>query len=186
MLEFLSQPWPWYVAGPLIGLIVPLLLILDNQKFGISTSFRYVCAAVAPGKIGYLNYNWKKDTWKFVFAVGTLLGGFIAGVVLKNPEPVAISAKTVADMKALGITEFSTIMPLDIFSWSGLLSLEGFLLMVVGGFLVGFGARYADGCTSGHAIMGVSNFELPSMIAMVGFFIGGLISTHLLLPLVLG
>ena len=188
-MEFLSQPWPWYIGGPLIGLTVPLLLFLGGKQFGISSVFRDMCAATLPDEIApeFCRFDWKQDLWNILFVLGILIGGFLAGVVFKNPEPIKLSEQTVQDLIALGISpeDFKEFIPVSIFSWSGLFTLPGFVLMVVGGFLVGFGARYAGGCTSGHAIMGLSALEPASLVAVIGFFIGGLITTHLLLPLIL-
>lgn len=184
-MEFLSQPWPWYIAGPLIGLMVPLLLLLDNRTLGFSSSFQHLCAAVVPGRASYFAYDWKgTGKWNLALALGTLLGGAVAALFLSSAEPVAISAQTRADLGALGITDFTGLVPAEIFSWNGLGSASGLTMMVGGGFLVGFGARYAGGCTSGHAIFGLADAQLPSLIAVVGFFVGGLISTHFLLPLI--
>ncbi|MDQ3458074.1 MAG: YeeE/YedE family protein [Deinococcota bacterium] len=180
----LTQPWPWYVAGPLIGLMVPLLLLLGNKPFGISSNLRHMCAMI-PNRNPFFNYDWRKESWNLIFFAGILLGGFVGGVLLGNPEPVALSARTAAELQALGVPHESGLMPTSLFSWASLLTLPGFILMVVGGFLVGFGARYAGGCTSGHAISGLSNLQLPSLIAVMGFFIGGLFVTHLVLPWVL-
>ncbi len=185
MIELLSQPWPWYVGGPLIGLMVPALLLLDNRTFGISSSFQHICAAVVPGKSTYFAYDWKQTgKWNLALALGTLLGGVIAGTLLADPEPIAISEATRADLAGLGLTDFNGLAPVEVFSWANLGSPIGLITMVGGGFLVGFGARYAGGCTSGHAIFGLSDFQLPSLIAVVGFFAGGLVATHFLLPLI--
>jgi uncharacterized membrane protein YedE/YeeE len=185
-MEWLSQPWPWYIAGPLIGLMVPALLLLDNRPFGISSSYRHVCAAILPGRSSYFAYDWKETgKWNLGLALGTLVGGFVASVALANPEPVAISAATQADLLELGLRDLSGLVPAELFSWSGLQTLPGMILLVVGGFLVGFGARYAGGCTSGHAIFGLADAQLPSLIAVLGFFAGGLMATHLLLPMIL-
>jgi uncharacterized protein len=187
ILEWLRHPWPWYVAGPLIGLTVPLLLLLGNKAFGISSNLRHVCAML-PGsrRVDLFNYDWRKEAWNLVFVLGVLVGGFVGGVLLASPEPLEVAASTQRDLAALGVAVDGTLVPQGLFSWSGLLTLPGFLLLVGGGFLVGFGARYAGGCTSGHAISGLSNLQLPSLVAVIGFFIGGLISTYLLLPLILG
>jgi uncharacterized membrane protein YedE/YeeE len=185
MIEFLSQPWPWYVAGPLIGLIVPALLLYDSKQFGISANLRHMCAAVIPGRVEFFKYDWKKPgAWNLTFALGIVIGGAVAGFLLANPDPVAISEATVADLKALGVSDFSGLVPSDIFTWSSLLTVKGFVSLVVGGFLVGFGSRYAGGCTSGHAISGLADLQLPSLIAVIGFFVGGLITTFFVLPLI--
>ena len=186
MMDFLSQPWPWYVAGPLIGLIVPALLLLGGKQFGISANLRHICAALIPSGLEFFDYDWMKSgLWNLTFLGGVLIGGLIAGTVLQQPDPVAISEATHADLETLGIEDFSGLLPGEIFSWTGLLTLRGLLFIVVGGFLVGFGARYAGGCTSGHAIMGLADLQLPSLIAVLGFFAGGLVATHFLLPLIL-
>lgn len=185
MIETLSQPWPWWVAGPLIGLIVPLLLLVGSKQFGLSTSFRQICAATAPGQIEYFRYDWKRGMWRLALILGIIGGAAIGATWLASPDPViGISEATNSDLAALGITDFRGMVPSEFISWDGLLTLPGFVMVVVGGFFVGFGARYADGCTSGHAISGLSTFQFSSLIAVLGFFAGGLVATHLLLPLV--
>ena len=186
MLDFISQPWPWYVAGPLIGLMVPALYFFSGKAFGISSSLRHACAAVIPSKMEYLNYNWRqKGLWNLLFALGIIIGGFIAGTVLANPDPIALSAATISDLEALGISDFNGLLPAELFNWQSLGSFAGIIMIALGGFLVGFGARYAGGCTSGHAISGLSNFQKASLYATVAFFIGGLIVTHFIYPILL-
>lgn len=185
MLAFLKQPWPWYIAGPLIGLTVPALLILGNKSFGISSSLRHICAACLPANIPFFKYNWKKEIWNLFFVFGILIGGAVAINVLANPKPIAVNPKLVAELAGYGISNYNHLVPQDIINWPALLSLKGFLLMVVGGFLVGFGTRYAGGCTSGHAIMGLSNLQWPSLIATICFMIGGFIMANLILPHIL-
>ncbi len=184
MIEFLRQPWPWYVAGPLIGLIVPILLLIGNKQFGVSSNLRHACAACIPGKVNFFQYDWKKaGGWNLIFIGGTVLGGFIGGWLLSDPHPVNLSHQAVADLKTLGITHFTGMMPQNLFSWENLASIQGITVMVIGGFLVGFGARYAGGCTSGHAISGLADLQWASLLAVMGFFAGGLITTYLLYPL---
>ncbi len=185
MLETLSRPWPWYVAGPIIGLMVPALLLVGGKLFGVSANLRHVCAAVLPFRADFLRYDWKRSgAWNLVFALGILGGGFIAGTLLASSDPVAISDITRAELGSLGIRDFSGLVPADLYSWASLVTLKGFVVLVVGGFLIGFGARYAGGCTSGHAIAGLAALQGPSLLAVVGFFVGGLIATHALLPLI--
>lgn len=185
MIEFLKQPWPWYVAGPLIGLTVPALLILGNKTFGISSSLRHICASCLPANIPFFKYNWKKEIWNLFFVFGILLGGLIAAQWLANPAPIDVHPALVEELAGYGITDYSNLVPEDIMNWQNLFTLEGVFLMVVGGFLVGFGARYAGGCTSGHAIMGLSNLQWPSLVATICFMAGGFIMANLVLPYIL-
>ncbi len=185
MLEFLKQPWAWYVAGPLIGLMVPGLLILGNKTLGISSSLRHVCAACIPANIPFFNYDWKKEAWNLVFVAGIILGAFIVANFLSNPNPVDINPKLVAELNQYGITQQYSLLPEQLFNWQQLFTIRGLFFMVFGGFLVGFGTRYAGGCTSGHAIMGLSNLQLPSLIATISFMAGGFIMANLILPIIL-
>lgn len=185
MIEFLKQPWPWYVAGPLIGLTVPALLIMGNKSFGVSSSLRHICALCVPANIPFFKYDWKKEVWNLFFVFGILLGGAIAVILLPNTNPIDVNPKLATELAGYGITDFRNLVPQDIMNWQSLFTLKGFLLMVVGGFLVGFGTRYAGGCTSGHSIMGLSNLQLPSLIATICFMVGGFIMANLILPLIL-
>ncbi len=183
MLEILKNPWPWYVAGPLIGLTVPALLIIGNKAFGISSSLRHVCAACIPANIPFFKYEWKKEIWNLFFVAGILLGGVFAMSLLANPNPVEIHPNLAAELSSYGITNFESMVPVDVFNWSALLTLKGFIIMVVGGFMIGFGTRYAGGCTSGHAIMGLSTLQWPSLVATCCFMVGGIIMANWILPL---
>lgn len=185
MIEFLKQPWAWYVAGPLIGLMVPALLILGNKTFGISSSLRHVCAACIPCKIPFFSYDWKKEVWNLIFVAGIILGAFIAATFLNNPNPVNINPKLVAELNSYGITDQHSLLPEQLFNWQQLITVKGLFFMVFGGFLVGFGTRYAGGCTSGHSIMGLSNLQLPSLIATICFMAGGFIMANFILPFIL-
>ncbi len=185
MLEFLKHSWPWYVAGPLIGLMVPLLLLIGNKSFGISSSLRHICAACFPGKISFFEYNWKKEVWNMFLVAGILIGGIVAAQFLSAHETVQVNEKLVKELSAYSISNYNSMVPVEIFSWSELFTVRGFIMMVAGGFLVGFGTRYAGGCTSGHSIMGLSNLQLPSLIATVCFMAGGFIVANLILPIIL-
>jgi len=185
MNDFLSSPWPWYISGPLIGLMVPLLLWLGNKPFGISSSMRHICAACLPSKAKFFDYDWKKQSWNIVLVFGIVVGGFLGGVVFKNPEDIELSENAKQAMSQLGLSDLSGFHPREIFNWHSLLTVKGFLFVILGGFMVGFGTRYADGCTSGHAILGMSALNWVSLVATVCFFIGGLIMTHLLIPYIL-
>jgi len=184
-MAFLSAPWPWYFAGPVIGLFVPALLIVGNGVLGVSANLRHLCSAALPGKLEYFRYDWKRTGgWNLLFVAGILAGGFLASRWV-GPQNIAISAQTRLDLAKLGIHDFSGPAPRELFTWPALLTLKGFISVVLGGFLVGFGTAYAGGCTSGHAISGLADFQLPSLIAVAGFFAGGLIATYFILPLYL-
>lgn len=185
MLEFLKQPWPWYIAGPLIGLMVPVLLIIGNKSFGVSSSLRHICAACMPLNISFFNYDWKKEAWNLFFVGGILVGGILAANFLVNGQPVQVNPKLITELSKYGITDYHSLVPVQLFNWHQLLTLKGMVFMVAGGFLVGFGTRYAGGCTSGHSIMGLSNLQLPSLIATVCFMAGGFIMANLILPFIL-
>lgn len=180
-IEWIKQPWPWWVAGPMIGLIVPTLLIVGGKAFGISSSLRHICAMCVPAKIPFFTYDWKKEMWNIAFVIGVAIGGFIGHNLLANPEMIQVAESTQRDIAALGITDYSSIMPHQIFNWENLFTAKGLLFFIFGGFLVGFGTRYAGGCTSGHAIMGISSLQWPSVVATIFFMIGGFLMTHVFL-----
>ena len=185
MLEWIKQPWPWYIAGPLIGLMVPILLIAGNKSFGVSSSLRHLCAACIPANISFFKYDWKKEALNLFFVAGIFFGGMIAAHFLTNPLPVQINAKLVNELANYGITDNSGLVPNQLFNWPALLTVKGLVMMVMGGFMVGFGTRYAGGCTSGHAIMGLATLQWPSLIATCSFMAGGFIMANLILPFIL-
>ena len=184
------SPLPWYIAGPLIGLIVPALLVAGGKAFGLSANLRHGCAALpVPAHLtpSFLRYDWRRTgAWNLAFALGIALGGFVGLRVLADPTaPLALAPATVAALAGLGVTDLTGMVPVALISWAGLATPVGALLVLGGGFLVGFGARWAGGCTSGHAISGLANLQVPSLVAVAGFFGGGLLVVHVLLPLLL-
>lgn len=185
MLETIRQPWPWYAAGAFIGLTVPYLLLVGNKTFGISGSLRTLCAACLPAEIKFFKYDWKKEAWNLFFVGGIVLGALIGATLLADPDPVRIAEPTAAYLAEKGITDTTSLMPAEIFSWSNLFTLRGLVFFVIGGFMVGFGTRYAGGCTSGHAIMGLSSLQWPSLVATVMFMAGGIVMTWFILPFLL-
>ena len=187
MLAFFSAPWPWYVAGPAIGLFVPALLLTGNRLFGVSSNLRHMCSMCSsflPGRVEHFRYDWKQTgLWNLLFAAGILLGGFLAAQ-FGGAHNVEISGQTRLALSNLGIHDFSGLAPREVFAWSTLLTVKGFVCIIFAGFLVGFGTAYAGGCTSGHAITGIASLQLPSLLAVVSFFAGGIIATYFILPLV--
>lgn len=181
--KWILQPWPWYISGPLIGLMVPALLLFGNKQFGISSSLKHACS-VLPIQNDYFKFDWKKNGWNLFYILGILMGAFLASHFLSESHQVAISEATVADLKGFGFSNFEGYLPIELYNWQNLFKPAGWLLLVGGGILIGFGTRYAGGCTSGHAITGLSLLSPASLIAVIGFFIGGLLATHVLYPLI--
>lgn len=191
MLELLQGPWHWAVSGLLIASVM-FALLYAGKEFGVSSNLRTMCSIAGAGKHSdFFKIDWKAQRWNLLFIAGAILGGFIATTFLANPEPVAISTATESWLASLGIDapssgkQGSGYVPKELFGLSNLASLN-LPFLIIGGFLIGFGTRWAGGCTSGHAISGLSNLQLPSLIAVIGFFIGGLIMTWLILPSLLG
>lgn len=183
MIKFLTAAWPIYFSGFLIA-VVMFLLLWSGKKFGISSSLRSLCTLAGAKKYSsFFDINWRDQAWNLVFSVGAILGGFIATRFLTDANYApAISEETIAYLVSHGINFDGHLAPLQIFSLDKVLTLRGFIMMGVGGVLIGFGTRWAGGCTSGHAISGLSDLQLPSLIAVIGFFIGGLLCTYFLLP----
>ncbi len=186
MIDFIKQPWPWYVAGPIIAIVYTLLLYF-GKNFGISASLRSICSAFGAGrKISFFRFDWKGQIWNLMFVLGAVIGGFIAAQWLSDHSPMDLSEKTKRNLESYGLESWKTgIAPTEIFQWDVLWEPRNLFLVIVGGFLIGFGSRYAGGCTSGHAISGLANLQIPSLVAVIGFFVGGLIMTWLLLPILL-
>lgn len=184
MREFITQTWSWWFSGTMIAAIMFFLLYF-GQSFGFSANLRTICAAAGLGKkTKFFDFNWKAQIWNLVFLLGAIIGGFIAKQFLSSDLPVDISQATINDLSKLGIAAPTSLQPAELFSLDAILSIKGFLVLAIGGLMVGFGSRYAGGCTSGHAISGLSDLQVPSLIAVIGFFIGGLIMTFFILPLI--
>ncbi|WP_282044399.1 YeeE/YedE family protein [Winogradskyella flava] len=183
-MEYILQPWPWYISGPCIALVMFLLLYF-GRTFGMSSNLRTLCTIGGAGKRAeFFNFNWRSQKWNLIVVLGAVLGGFIAHNFLSNPINIDLSQNTINDLEALGFDNAGqSLLPPELFSWDAVFSFKGFLILLMGGFLVGFGTRYAGGCTSGHGITGLSSLQLPSLIAIIGFFIGGLIMVHLIYPI---
>lgn len=186
MIDFLLQPWPWYFSGPMIALVL-FLLLWTGKSFGMSSNLRTFCAALGAGKsVPFFQFDWKAQRWNLIVALGAVAGGFIAANFLSHSTAVAISESTISQLQQMGIEDAGkAYMPQALFDRAAITNPKSLFILTIGGFFVGFGARYAGGCTSGHAISGLSNFQLPSLIAVIGFFMGGLFVNHFLLPFLL-
>jgi len=184
ILELIKQPWPWYFSGIAIAGIM-LILIFFGKKFAFSSNLRTLCAMCGFGKgVKFFDYNWRSEKWNLLFLIGAVLGGFISHQYLSSPKPINISKATIFDLQKLGFSAPKDAEPPELYALEQLNNLKTWSLLILGGLLIGFGTRWAGGCTSGHAISGLSNLQLPSLIAVIGFFIGGLIMTHFLYPLI--
>lgn len=184
MIEIIKAPWPWYVSGLAIALTM-LILIYFGKSFGFSSNLSTICSALGAGKkLSFFNFNWKAQRWNLAFLLGAMLGGAIASTLLANDAPLKLAAATVKDLEQLHISFDGELNPNQLFGTAALGSIKTIMILLFGGMLIGFGTRYAGGCTSGHAISGLSNLQLPSLIAVIGFFIGGLVMSQLLFPLI--
>ncbi len=184
-MNWIYEPWPWYVSGPLIALVMFLLLII-GKKFGMSSNLRTMCTICGAGKtVDFFKFDWRAQRWNLIVVLGVIIGGFIAENYLSNTIAVDLNPKVVTDLQAKGFNNVGNgYMPDMLFSNDVFTDPKGLAILIIGGVLVGFGARYAGGCTSGHAISGLSDLQLPSLIAVVGFFVGGLTMIHLIFPLI--
>lgn len=184
-MDFILSPWPWYVAGPLIALVMVLLLIV-GKNFGMSANLRTLCTACGADKtVDFFRFDWTAQKWNLVVLVGTIIGGFLASHFMSNTTQVALNPKTIKNLETLGFKNAgATYLPNELFALNAITDIKTLLILILGGILVGFGSRYAGGCTSGHAISGLSDLQLPSLIAVIGFFIGGLTMVYLIFPLI--
>ncbi|MCF6224159.1 MAG: YeeE/YedE family protein [Flavobacteriaceae bacterium] len=182
-MNFILQPWPWYVAGPLLALIMHLMFFF-GKRLGVSSNLETICAMGGAGKwVDFFKFDWRKNKWNLVFVFGIIIGGFITNQWLILDNSISLGQETIEGLSNIGIANAgSSYLPDEIYSIDALFSFKGFVLLLTAGFLVGFGSRYAGGCTSGHAIVGLSNLSKESFIAVAGFFIGGLIMTWFILP----
>ena len=184
-MNWILEPWPWYVSGPLIAGIM-FLLLFGGKTFGMSSNLRTMCTIGGAGKkVKFFDFDWRSQRWNLVVAAGAIIGGFIAANFLSTDNAVDIDQDTVVTLENLGFSSAGeAYLPNELFATDALTDPKTLIILLSGGFLIGFGARYAGGCTSGHAISGLSNLQLPSLIAVAGFFIGGLVMVHLLFPLI--
>lgn len=184
-MDFILQPWDWYVGGPLIAISL-LLYFYFGKNFGASTNFETLCTMAGAGKVSdYFKKDWKDRDFALLFVIGLIIGGFISSIYLIPNQTIDLNPKTVEELTELGFSNIgSQYFPEEIFGEDVLFSLKGFLILLISGILVGFGTRYAGGCTSGHAITGLSSLQFPSLLAVIGFFIGGIIATWFIIPII--
>ena len=185
-MEVIFQTWPWYFSGFIIGMIM-MSLIYFGKTFGMSSNLRSLCSIAGLGKrVSFFDFDWKAQRWNLVVVLGAMIGGFVAVHYMSDPSNVSINTETIKQLSEMGIdAPNGKLMPEALFGTQILQSPKIIFILLIGGLLIGFGSRYAGGCTSGHAIQGLSNLQIPSLKAVIGFFVGGLIMVHFLLPLIL-
>lgn len=184
-MDWIFEPWPWYISGPLIALIMFFLLMI-GKNFGMSDNLRTLCTLCGAGKTSdFFKFDWKAQRWNLIVVLGAIIGGFIGSYYLSNETAVAINPEVIENLQSLGFNSAGkTYLPTELYDMSALTHIKSVSILILGGLLVGFGARYAGGCTSGHAISGLSDLQGPSLIAVIGFFIGGIFMIHVLFPII--
>ncbi|MGL2963772.1 YeeE/YedE family protein [Flavobacterium sp. RSB2_4_14] len=184
-MEFITQTWHWSIAGFLIAMVM-LSLNYFGKVFGMSSNLRSLCAMTGVGrKVPFFDWDWKSQRWNLAVVFGAMIGGFVAVHFLSDASNVTLNPKTISQLTAMGIdAPNGKLLPDTLFGNQIFQSPKMIFILILGGILIGFGSRYAGGCTSGHAIAGISNLQLPSLKAVIGFFIGGLIMAHFILPLI--
>ncbi|MBK7406600.1 MAG: YeeE/YedE family protein [Saprospirales bacterium] len=190
--QLISQPWPWWFSGPMIA-ITMFFLLWFGREFGISANFRVMCAADGADNFAdFFKFDWASQGWNLMVALGAMFGGYLAAHYFIGPDGdiAHVSTATVATLQKMdyfanmNLQEGQIPLVPPFYSWEALFTWRGLFIIAGGGLLVGFGARYAGGCTSGHAISGMSALQLGSLIAVVGFFLGGLTMTYFIFPLI--
>lgn len=162
--------WSPYVVGIGIGVLSWLTFLLSDKAIGASSFYATLAGMV--GKIlaprhtlslKYFQDNPPKLDWGMTFVLSAILGGAIA---------------------ALSGGEFTNewVHPMWEARFGDSIALRA-VFAVAGGLLMGFGARLAGGCTSGHGISGTLQLSLSSWIVLIALFIGGIITAHLMFKL---
>ncbi|WP_394748060.1 YeeE/YedE family protein [Spongiimicrobium salis] len=184
-MDWILDPWPWYVSGPMIALIM-LLLLMVGKNFGMSSNLRTLCTLCGADKQSdFFKFDWKAQRWNLIVVLGAIIGGYLGATFLSQEAVVSLQTETITKLQGLGFhSAGEAYMPIELYGMEAFMNIKSILVLAIGGFLVGFGARYAGGCTSGHAISGLSNLQLPSLIAVIGFFVGGLIMVHFIYPFI--
>jgi uncharacterized membrane protein YedE/YeeE len=185
LMDFILSPWPWYVSGPLIAITMFVLLYL-GKNFGMSSNMRTLCTMCGADKTSsFFKFNWRNQQWNLMVMVGAIIGGFIAAHYLGADQSPELNPKTTTQLASMGIHSVGKdYVPTELFGTEAFKDPKVVAILMIGGLLVGFGSRYAGGCTSGHSISGISNLQVPSMIATAGFFIGGIIMIHFIFPFI--
>jgi uncharacterized protein len=184
-MEVLFQTWPWYVSGFLIAAIM-LTLNYFGKVFGMSSNLRTLCTIAGADKCAdFFKFDWKTQGWNLVVLLGAMIGGYVAVHFMSDPSNVSLNPQTVEQLAGMGIdAPAGKLLPTTLFGNDVFTSPKIIAILLIGGVLIGFGSRYAGGCTSGHAIAGMSNLQKQSLKAVIGFFVGGLVMSYFILPLI--
>ncbi len=183
LIVWLSGPWPWYVSGPIIGLMVPLMLLIGSKSFGVSQNLEHICAMTQPKQINVslFKYDWKQFGWCISFVIGVAIGGFLAMYVFKHPGAIELSEAAKDMLVGWGVSQGKEFYPSELYDPSP----ANLVILGISGVLIGFGTRYASGCTSGHAITGLATLQLKSLKAVLGIFAGGILAANFITPLLI-
>lgn len=184
-MEVLFQTWPWYVSGFLIAAIM-LTLNYFGKVFGMSSNLRTLCTIAGADKCAdFFKFDWKTQGWNLLVLLGAMIGGYVAVHFMSDPSNVSLNPQTVEQLAKMGIdAPQGKLLPTALFGNDVFTSPKIIAILLIGGVLIGFGSRYAGGCTSGHAIAGMSNLQKQSLKAVIGFFVGGLVMSYFILPLI--
>lgn len=184
-MDFITQTWSWYISGLLIGFVM-FLLIYFGKTFGMSSNLRALCSFAGADKYAdFFRFDFKAQNWNLVVLLGAMIGGFVAVHFLSAPANVTLNPKTIQALTDMGFdTPDSKLLPDAMFGQAIFTNPKMIFILLIGGVFIGFGSRYAGGCTSGHAIQGLSNLQWQSLKAVIGFFVGGLLMVHFIFPLI--
>ncbi len=102
----------------------------------------------ADEKANFFDFNWRAQKWNLTVIVGAAIGGFIAMNFLTEDPAVAINPETVSILQGLGFQSAGeAYLPDELFCLEALTDWKALPILIIGGFLLGFGARWAGGCT---------------------------------------
>jgi uncharacterized membrane protein YedE/YeeE len=159
-------PMHWAAAGAVIAAVTLTLLLVGNKRLGLSTGFEDICSLALPQAYFRRSAVLSGRSWRLPMLAGLVLGGFLSAATSGGWAPT---------------------WDLGIFDERIGLGHAGKLAwMFAGGLFIGFGTRLAGGCTSGHGIFGVSNFERPSLLSTISFMAGGILTTQLVYHVLFG
>jgi uncharacterized membrane protein YedE/YeeE len=154
------MPMHWAAAGAGIAAVTLALLYLTNRRLGFSSGFDDICSLVLRAPYFRSRSVLAGRQWRLPMLAGLVLGGALSAITGGGWTPTWDVGRLDA-VAGLG--------PAAKMAW-----------MFAGGLCIGFGTRLGGGCTSGHGIFGLSNFERASLVTTVSYMLGGALTTNLL------